>query len=319
MAGDMDSSGSIDKNEFRNAVASLKLKERMPAEVCDAMFDEFDFDGSGEIEYREYIKYSLRDALTRSMTRVSDLFRKWDVDQSGLITKQEFRRAIKEIGIDAPRAELDELFAEVDTDKSGGVSFRELQSFIRRGAAATLEAMRLAATYKKKAKKKVRRVVNSSLGSNSPCEEGEAAVQAGDGNADEEGNGGEIEEALSRASTSGVEPWLHNYDLSSSVAAVGVAPQTPRLNDDASPPTGRPPLPRYVSYHPVAPPVPDLAPVRTVCTSATGADAAFLGGTSAPGACERRERLKELKALLEDGLIGEEDFAMQKSRILGQI
>ena len=39
-----------------------------------------DGDGSGQVEQHEFIKFSLRDALTRYSTRVLDLFREWDED-----------------------------------------------------------------------------------------------------------------------------------------------------------------------------------------------------------------------------------------------
>ena len=53
-----------------------------------------DGDGSGQVEQHEFIKFSLRDALTRSSTRVLDLFREWDEDGSGKVDKKEFRKAI---------------------------------------------------------------------------------------------------------------------------------------------------------------------------------------------------------------------------------
>lgn len=48
---DVDSSGIIDQNEFREAVASFGIEA--PREVCDAAFHSIDADGSGGVDYRE--------------------------------------------------------------------------------------------------------------------------------------------------------------------------------------------------------------------------------------------------------------------------
>jgi hypothetical protein len=53
-----------------------------------------------QVDLNEYIRWALRDALSRSSSRVIDLFRKWDVDDSGTVDKREFRKAIKSMGFD---------------------------------------------------------------------------------------------------------------------------------------------------------------------------------------------------------------------------
>ena len=50
-------------------MASLQLE--VPDAAVEAVFDEFDVDGSGQIDYREYIRFTLREALTRSATRAA--------------------------------------------------------------------------------------------------------------------------------------------------------------------------------------------------------------------------------------------------------
>ena len=139
-------SGMIDKAEFREAMKELGLYHSDA--VCDSAFNDYDFDDSGEIAYSEYIRYSLRDALARSLGRVMDLFKKWDTcgrsasnagaccdlvpprtrsslavgrDHSGTIDKKEFRASIRKMGFDAPKEDLDSLFDEVDADGGGSV------------------------------------------------------------------------------------------------------------------------------------------------------------------------------------------------------
>jgi len=69
---DSDGNGLIDKAEFRKAVAALGIEAS--DEACDLAFDDYDHDGSGEMSYTEYVRYSLRDALKRSAARVMDCF-----------------------------------------------------------------------------------------------------------------------------------------------------------------------------------------------------------------------------------------------------
>ena len=82
--------------------------------VCDFVFDDYDFDGGGEIEYKEYIRCS-RPASERSAPAM-DLFKKWDDDGSGGVDRKEFCRAIRSLGFDAPQEDLDALFDEMDGD-----------------------------------------------------------------------------------------------------------------------------------------------------------------------------------------------------------
>ena len=76
--------------------------------------------------YIEYLRYSLRDALMRSVHRVMTLFKQWDHDGSGSVDKTEFRKAIKELGFDAPVEALDEIFNEMDSDRSGSLELGEI-------------------------------------------------------------------------------------------------------------------------------------------------------------------------------------------------
>ncbi|KOO28075.1 calmodulin 2-like protein [Chrysochromulina tobinii] len=132
---DADGSGTVDKLEFRKVIASI-----LPAtdEACDAIFDEFDEDCSGEIQYVEYIRASLRGALKTSFTRVIDLFRKWDTDESGTIERAELHACLRAVGFDAPADVVDELFAEMDVDGSGSVEYKELHRVLRQGRSSKL-------------------------------------------------------------------------------------------------------------------------------------------------------------------------------------
>ena len=95
-----------------------------------------------------------------------------------------------------------------------------------------------------------------------------------------------------------------------------LAPSIEQDGAEEDPVATRKPLPRYVSYR------------------GMNLENAYNGAASEPvsgdgdhasdradafAAKGRRERLLELKALMDEGLIDAEDFQAQKSRVLGQI
>lgn len=129
-ACDADESGSIDREEFSEALHGMR--SGVPDSVCDALFDDFDADGSGTISYDEYCRYVLRDTLRRKSAQVMASVKQWDLDGSGEIEQWEFRRAIGSMGVVAPsQAMVDDYFVEMDLDHSGSLSFAEIRSHLK--------------------------------------------------------------------------------------------------------------------------------------------------------------------------------------------
>ena len=82
----------------------------------------------------------IRDALTKNLVRVIDLFREWDDDQTGTVDKKEFRKAMPMLGLKVSKAAIDHLFDSWDPDKSGVLTIDELQKLLRRGTTVELDA-----------------------------------------------------------------------------------------------------------------------------------------------------------------------------------
>ena len=103
-------------------------------------FDDLDDGKTGRVSLHSYIRASLREALSRSATRVIDLFRLWDEDGSGTIERKEFRRAIRALGFDffANNAEIDLVFDDFDIDGSGKLEYKELNTMLRQGQSVRL-------------------------------------------------------------------------------------------------------------------------------------------------------------------------------------
>ena len=136
-AHDVDDSETLDFHEFCAFIREREEGEHGPAELR-ARFDELDLNHNGKIEIHEYLMFSLRDALSRSVTRVLDLLIAWDADGSGDISKREFRKAIKALGFDGVRdKEIDAVFDEMDSSGDGKVDYKEMNRKIREFAGLT--------------------------------------------------------------------------------------------------------------------------------------------------------------------------------------
>ena len=133
-AHDVDRTETLDFHEFCALIRDREEGEHKPKELRKR-FDEMDHNRNGRIELHEYLMFSLRDALARSVTRVLDLLQAWDVDGSGDIGKKEFRRAVKALGFGEVRdKEIDKCFEELDGDASGRIDYVELTKKIRQFA-----------------------------------------------------------------------------------------------------------------------------------------------------------------------------------------
>jgi len=103
-------------------------------------FRALDVSGSGFIEKHEYLRFSLRDALARSVTRVMEIFSAWDENHDGQVSALEFRRAVRSLGFsDVSDTDIDQIFHEFDNDESGSVSQLELERKLKKYAGVLTE------------------------------------------------------------------------------------------------------------------------------------------------------------------------------------
>eukprot|EP00966_Prymnesium_polylepis_P146983 3394712-Prymnesium_polylepis.1 len=139
-AHDADQDNKLDFDEFCALVREREVGDHTDEDLQER-FKALDSDGSGKVDLNEYVIFALRDALSRSASRVIDLFRQWDEDESGSVDKKEFRHAVQSMGFDflATNEEIDMVFDSLDADGSGSLEYKEINKQLRIGAGSALD------------------------------------------------------------------------------------------------------------------------------------------------------------------------------------
>ena len=137
-AADVDKDTKLDFNEFSAMIKDREHGEHTEEELR-ARFKSIDENNNNRIDLDEFIRFSLRDALSRSSARVIDLFRDWDEDSSGTVDLKEFRKAILALGFEAPKEEIEAVYKQLDKDGSGSIDYKELNKMLRSGAGSNLD------------------------------------------------------------------------------------------------------------------------------------------------------------------------------------
>ena len=124
---DENNDGSIDEKELGNVFRSLG-QHYTQAELSE-MIAEIDADGSGVIEFDEFLQLMrrrMRDTDTEE--EMVEAFKVFDRDGDGLISLQELLRVMRQIGENLTEEQCKEIIAAGDRDNDGKLNFDE---FIR--------------------------------------------------------------------------------------------------------------------------------------------------------------------------------------------
>eukprot|EP01064_Diplonema_japonicum_P027395 TRINITY_DN394_c1_g2_i1.p1 TRINITY_DN394_c1_g2~~TRINITY_DN394_c1_g2_i1.p1 ORF type:complete len:275 (+),score=118.31 TRINITY_DN394_c1_g2_i1:44-826(+) len=98
---DTDGSGSIDMQELGNVFSSFG--QDLSKEEIEAMIREVDDDGSGEIEFEEFLLLMMSNFGSQESAgdEVQGAFRKYDKKKTGCVTRHQFEEVLKELCGDA--------------------------------------------------------------------------------------------------------------------------------------------------------------------------------------------------------------------------
>ncbi|KAF2909356.1 putative calmodulin-like protein 2 isoform X1 [Oryza sativa Japonica Group] len=121
---DKDGDGTITSKELGTVMGSLG---QSPTEAeLKKMVEEVDADGSGSIEFEEFLGLlarKLRD--TGAEDDIREAFRVFDKDQNGFITPDELRHVMANLGDPLSDDELADMLHEADSDGDGQINYNE--------------------------------------------------------------------------------------------------------------------------------------------------------------------------------------------------
>lgn len=127
-AFDKDKTGSI-PTDVVGTILEL-LGQTLSEEELDDIFDEYDLDESGQLEFSEFVQLASNyvepeedyDALRKELREV---FMMYDKEAKGFIPVDMFKQILRELDGAVPEEELDDIIDEIDADGSGTVDFEE--------------------------------------------------------------------------------------------------------------------------------------------------------------------------------------------------
>mmetsp|Transcript_11199 Transcript_11199/g.20415 ORF Transcript_11199/g.20415 Transcript_11199/m.20415 type:complete len:162 (-) Transcript_11199:127-612(-) len=128
---DKDGDGTITAEELGVVMRSLGRKPTM--EDLKNMIAEVDDDGSGKIEFPEFLQLltsKLQD--TDSIEEMREAFGVFDRDKNGSVSASELKHVMDNLGEQVTNEEVEEMIREADADGDGELSFDDFLDFIER-------------------------------------------------------------------------------------------------------------------------------------------------------------------------------------------
>jgi len=126
--------GTLSIAELKKGLRAAGIK--IPKDLAKTL-EEVDTDGSGVLDYTEFLAATLDKKLFSQENLVWAAFRKFDVDGSGSISKAELLQVLgddvlkDELAITGDSDQIAKLFSEIDTNGDGVVDFDEFFAMIR--------------------------------------------------------------------------------------------------------------------------------------------------------------------------------------------
>ena len=116
---DNNNDGKLTLEEIKLAASKNK---GINLELIEEIFKSIDTDGSGSIEYTEFISASLDKSLYLQKEKLREAFNLFDVDHSGKISNAEIAKVL---GMDKRSKEISKILEKYDANKDGEIDFEE--------------------------------------------------------------------------------------------------------------------------------------------------------------------------------------------------
>uniref|UniRef100_A0A3Q0SK64 Troponin C, skeletal muscle n=1 Tax=Amphilophus citrinellus TaxID=61819 RepID=A0A3Q0SK64_AMPCI len=122
---DTDGGGDISTKELGTVMRMLG--QNPSREELDAIIEEVDEDGSGTIDFEEFLVMMVQqlkeDQAGKSEEELSECFRIFDKNGDGFVDREEFGEILHMTGEAVTEEDIDEMFGESDTNKDGKIDF----------------------------------------------------------------------------------------------------------------------------------------------------------------------------------------------------
>ncbi|XP_042400121.1 calmodulin-like isoform X1 [Zingiber officinale] len=127
---DRDGDGCISLGELSTIINSLGL--RPTKDELQEMISEVDADGSGAIEFEEFLNLMVRKMKeSDSEEELKEAFKVFDKDQNGFISKNELKNVMMSLGEKLTDEEVDQMIKEADLDGDGQVNYEEFVKMMK--------------------------------------------------------------------------------------------------------------------------------------------------------------------------------------------
>nr|DBA27807.1 TPA: hypothetical protein GDO54_008264 [Pyxicephalus adspersus] len=124
---DTDGGGDISTKELGTVMRMLG--QNPTKEELDAIIEEVDEDGSGTIDFEEFLVMMVRqmkeDAQGKSEEELAECFRIFDKNADGYIDSDELAEILRSSGESITDEEIDELMRDGDKNNDGKIDFDE--------------------------------------------------------------------------------------------------------------------------------------------------------------------------------------------------
>merc|ERR1712042_339300 len=124
---DTDGGGDISTAEL--GIVMKMLGQTPSKEELDEIIEEVDEDGSGSIDFEEFLVMMVRllkeDQAGKSEEELAECFRVFDKNGDGMIDRDEFALIIRSTGEAISEEEIDELLRDGDKNADGALDFDE--------------------------------------------------------------------------------------------------------------------------------------------------------------------------------------------------
>mmetsp|Transcript_30148 Transcript_30148/g.52973 ORF Transcript_30148/g.52973 Transcript_30148/m.52973 type:complete len:138 (-) Transcript_30148:196-609(-) len=132
MALDENGDGLLTVNEMKEGLNRCGLKE-IPPDLQQIM-EEVDSDGSGVIDYTEFLAATLDKKVYMAEDVCWQAFRIFDRNSDGKIDKDEIKQVLNDNDVQNQAAkDMADIMKEIDTNGDGEIDFQEFMQMMRGG------------------------------------------------------------------------------------------------------------------------------------------------------------------------------------------